>query len=236
MNNLQKLTLLAKLKEHYPNAKTELIYSSTFELLVAVMLSAQMTDKGVNKATAVLFSTANTPEKILELGEENLRTYLKSINLYKTKTKNLIGLCKILVEEHDGEVPHSREALEALPGVGRKTASVVLSIAFDEPTFAVDTHVFRVCNRTKLATAKTTLGVELKLMKIIPEASRKDAHHWLILHGRYVCKAKNPQCFSCPIQEHCLFPDKNLKPTQTQDLTESFTESLQRPIKAAAMA
>ncbi len=203
MNALKRKLLLDTLKKHYPEAKTELNYTSTFELLVAVMLSAQMTDKGVNKATAVLFPLASTPAQILSLGETQLLSYLKSLNLYKTKTKNLLALSQLLIEKHQGEVPARRELLEALPGVGRKTANVVLSIAFTEATIAVDTHVFRVCNRTGLAVGKTPLSVEMKLLKTVPKALRADAHHWLILHGRYVCKAKKPACESCVIREYC---------------------------------
>lgn len=210
MNTSKRKLLLETLSAHYPDAKTELNYSTTFELLVAVLLSAQMTDKGVNKATQVLFPLANTPEQLFALKEEGLLPYLKSINLYKSKTKNLIALCQILLEEHQGKVPNSRESLEALPGVGRKTTNVVLSIAFNHPTLAVDTHVFRVSNRTRLALGKTPLEVEQKLLKIIPEEQRGKAHHWLILHGRYVCKAKKPACETCIIQEYCEFPEKIL--------------------------
>jgi endonuclease-3 len=209
MNKLIRKQMLETLQQAYPNAKTELQYTSPFELLIAVMLSAQMTDKGVNKATAVLFPIANTPEKILALGEETLLTYLKSINLYRTKTQHVLATCQILLERHQGQVPESRAALEALPGVGRKTANVVLSVAFNQPTIAVDTHVFRVCNRTQLAKGNTPLEVENQLLKVVPEALRGDAHHWLILHGRYVCKAKNPECSACILLENCEFREKN---------------------------
>jgi endonuclease-3 len=193
---------------HQP--KTELQYSSTFELLVAVMLSAQMTDKGVNKATDKLFAIANTPQKILKLGEAKLLEYLKSINLYKTKTKNLLKTSELLIEKHNSEVPNTREALEELPGIGRKTANVILSIAFNHPTIAVDTHIFRVSNRTKLAVEKTPRKVEDKLVKIIPKNFLVNAHHWLILHGRYICIARAPKCSICIINDLCEYEDKNL--------------------------
>jgi endonuclease-3 len=209
MNQQGRKRLLSTLEKAYPNAKTELEYTSPFELLIAVMLSAQMTDKGVNKATAVLFPVANTPEKILALGEEKLLPYLKSINLYRTKTQHVLATCQLLLEKHEGQVPNSRTALEALPGVGRKTANVVLSVVFNQPMIAVDTHVFRVCNRTQLAKGKTPLEVENQLLKVVPEALRADAHHWLILHGRYVCKAKKPACSSCILLQDCGFGQKN---------------------------
>ena len=208
MNKAKRTEILERLQAQYPGAKTELNYTTNFELLVSVMLSAQMTDKGVNKATAVLFPIANTPEAFVELGEDGLREYLKSINLFKTKTKNAIKLSEMLLEQHNGEVPDTREALEALPGVGRKTANVVLSIAFDQATMAVDTHIFRLSNRTKFAPGKDPRAVEDKLLKVVPEQFRKDAHHWLILHGRYVCKARSPECEKCCIYELCEYKEK----------------------------
>jgi endonuclease-3 len=189
---------------------TELVYTTHFELLVSVMLAAQMTDKGVNKATEKLFFAANTPQAIIDLGEEKLKEYLKSINLYKTKAKHLMLTAEILLKEHQGVVPDTREALEKLPGVGRKTANVVLSIAFNQPTIAVDTHIFRVANRTKLAVAKTPRAVEDTLARIIPKKFLPPAHHWLVLHGRYVCTARKPHCKTCIIENLCEFEDKNL--------------------------
>jgi len=198
------------LKAANPNPTTELEYSSHFELLCAVLLSAQATDVGVNKATRVLFAVANTPQKILDLGLEGLEQYIKTIGLYKSKAKHLMQTCDILVKEHKGKVPRSRELLEALPGVGRKTANVVLNVAFQEPTMAVDTHIFRVSNRVGLAKGKTPLEVELKLLKRIPEPYLLHAHNWLILHGRYICKARSPDCKSCQVIEYCNYKDKNL--------------------------
>jgi len=193
----------ATLKAANPQPNTELEYTSVFELLTAVLLSAQATDVGVNKATRRLFPVANTPAKILALGEEGLSGYIKTIGLYRTKAKNLLATCKILLEQHGGEVPRSREALEALPGVGRKTANVVLNVAFGEPTMAVDTHIFRVSNRTGLAPGKNVLEVETKLLERVPEAYLVDAHHWLILHGRYVCQARKPLCMQCAVARFC---------------------------------
>lgn len=191
-----------------PEPKTELIYGNAFELLIAVVLSAQSTDKGVNKATVKLFADANTPEAILALGLEGLIEYVKTIGLYNNKAKNIIALCEILINQHNSEVPNTREALEALPGVGRKTANVILNTAFGQPTMAVDTHVFRLGNRTGLAPGKTPLAVEKELLDVIPESYMQHAHHWLILHGRYVCKAKNPLCGECGIRTWCEFKDK----------------------------
>jgi endonuclease-3 len=193
----------ATLKAANPQPASELEYTSVFELLAAVLLSAQATDAGVNKATRRLFPLANTPQKMLALGEEGLSEYIKSIGLYRTKAKNLIATCRILVEQHGGQVPRSREALQALPGVGRKTANVVLNVAFGEPTMAVDTHIFRVSNRTGLAPGKDPYEVEMKLEERVPEAYRVDAHHWLILHGRYVCQARKPQCLQCAVARWC---------------------------------
>ncbi|HEX5355265.1 MAG TPA: endonuclease III [Aquabacterium sp.] len=195
-----------------PHPETELNYSTPFELLTAVLLSAQATDVGVNKATAKLFPVANTPEKILALGEEGLCEYIKTIGLYKSKARHLLETCRMLIAQHGSEVPRTREALEALPGVGRKTANVVLNVAFGEPTMAVDTHIFRVGNRTGLAPGKTPLDVELKLLKRIPPDFRLHAHHWLILHGRYVCQARKPRCWECSVSSVCKFKPKTAAP------------------------
>ncbi|MES9968165.1 MAG: endonuclease III, partial [Sedimenticola sp.] len=191
-----------------PNPETELNYSSPFELLIAVILSAQATDKGVNKATAKLFPVANTPQAISSLGEDGLKDYIKTIGLYNSKGANIIKTCRILTEEYAGEVPEDRKALEALPGVGRKTANVVLNTAFGHPTMAVDTHIFRVSNRTRLAPGKTVLEVEKKLLRFTPREFLVDAHHWLILHGRYTCIARKPRCGSCIIEDLCEFKEK----------------------------
>jgi len=195
-----------------PHPETELEYSSPFELLTAVLLSAQATDVGVNKATRKLFPVANTPQAILGLGLDGLCDYIKTIGLYKSKAKHLLETCRMLIELHGGEVPRSREALEALPGVGRKTANVVLNVAFGEPTMAVDTHIFRVGNRTGLAVGKTPLAVEQKLLKRIPPEYLQHAHHWLILHGRYVCQARKPRCWDCGVREFCRFKPKTAAP------------------------
>nr|WP_295382560.1 endonuclease III [Pseudoxanthomonas sp.] len=202
--------LFSRLRELNPKPTTELEYSSPFELLVAVTLSAQATDVGVNKATRRLFPAANTPEKILALGEEGLKKYIATIGLFNAKAKNVIATCRILVDQYGGEVPRSREALEALPGVGRKTANVVLNTAFGEPTMAVDTHIFRVANRTGLAPGKNVREVEDGLLKVVPPEFLHDAHHWLILHGRYVCKARKPDCPQCVIRDLCRYPDKTV--------------------------
>src|ERR1700760_4179883 len=191
-----------------PIPQTELEFINPFTLLIAVVLSAQATDVGVNKATPALFALADTPEKMLALGEERLIELIRTIGLFRTKAKNLMALSRILVDQHGGEVPRDRAALEALPGVGRKTANVVLNVAFGEPTIAVDTHIFRVSNRTGLAPGKTPDAVEAKLMKVVPERCRQHAHHWLILHGRYVCKARKPECPTCIIRDLCAFKDK----------------------------
>ena len=193
----------ATLKAANPHPVTELEYTSVFELLAAVLLSAQATDVGVNKATRRLFPVANTPARILALGEEGLSDYIKTIGLYRTKAKNLLATCRILLEQHGGQVPRTREALQALPGVGRKTANVVLNVAFGEPTMAVDTHIFRVSNRTGLAPGKNELEVEMKLLERVPDDYLVDAHHWLILHGRYVCQARKPQCLQCAVARYC---------------------------------
>lgn len=209
MNAAKRREIFLRLQQDNPNPTTELEYSSSFELLIAVILSAQATDKGVNIATRKLFPVANTPEKILALDEE-LVEYVKSIGLYKTKAKNILATCQLLIDQHDSEVPNTREALEKLPGVGRKTANVILNTAFGEPTMAVDTHIFRVANRTKIAPGKTVLAVETKLMKVIPKEFLLNAHHWLILHGRYTCKARKPECGRCIIHHLCEFKDKVL--------------------------
>lgn len=200
--------LFERLRAANPQPTTELEYRSTFELLIAVILSAQATDRSVNIATRKLFPIANTPQALLALGEEGLLSYIRTIGLYKNKGKNIVATCRLLIEQHDGEVPRQREALEALPGVGRKTANVVLNTAFGEPTMAVDTHIFRVSNRTGLAPGKTVLAVEKKLLKNIPIEFLHDAHHWLILHGRYVCKARKPNCPVCPIADLCSYRRK----------------------------
>ncbi|SEL82188.1 DNA-(apurinic or apyrimidinic site) lyase /endonuclease III [Pseudoxanthomonas sp. GM95] len=201
-------TLFSRLAELNPNPTTELEYSSPFELLIAVILSAQATDVGVNKATRKLYPVANTPQAILDLGEEGLKRYISTIGLFNAKARNVIATCQILVEQHHGEVPRKRESLEALPGVGRKTANVVLNTAFGESTMAVDTHIFRVANRTGLAPGKDVRVVEDKLVKVIPAHYLYNAHHWLILHGRYVCKARKPDCPQCVISDLCRFKDK----------------------------
>ncbi len=198
----------ATLKAANPQPNTELEYTSVFELLAAVLLSAQATDVGVNKATRRLFPVANTPQKILALGLEGLEGYIKTIGLYRSKARHLMETCRILVEQHGGEVPRTREALEALPGVGRKTANVVLNVAFGEPTLAVDTHIFRVGNRTGLAPGKTPYEVEMQLLKRIPAQYLVDAHHWLILHGRYICQARKPLCGQCAVSRYCDFRPK----------------------------
>ncbi|NWG87038.1 MAG: endonuclease III [Hydrogenophilaceae bacterium] len=213
MNANKRRAIFECLRAANPKPTTELNYRTPFELLVAVVLSAQATDVGVNKATATLFKVANTPKKLLALGEAGLKQHIRTIGLYQTKAKNLIGLCRQLLELHGGEVPAEREALEALPGVGRKTANVVLNTAFGQPTIAVDTHIFRVANRIGLAPGKTVLEVEKKLLKTTPDEFKHDAHHWLILHGRYVCKARKPDCPHCLIRDLCdnpVFPlEKN---------------------------
>ncbi|SEN56646.1 DNA-(apurinic or apyrimidinic site) lyase /endonuclease III [Duganella sp. CF517] len=195
-----------------PSPKTELEYTTPFELLIAVLLSAQSTDVGVNKATRKLYPVANTPAKILELGEEELKSYIQTIGLYKTKAKNVIATCKILLEQHGGEVPNDRASLEALPGVGRKTANVVMNTAFGELTMAVDTHIFRVSNRTGLAPGKNVDIVEQKLLRFVPKDFLQDAHHWLILHGRYTCKARKPECWNCIQQDLCDYRQKTPMP------------------------
>ncbi len=210
MNGAKVERFFALLKAANPSPQTELEYASVFELLTAVLLSAQATDVGVNKATRRLFAVANTPAQILALGQDGLEAYIKTIGLYRSKARHLLQTCQILIERHGGEVPRSRDALEALPGVGRKTANVVLNVAFGEPTMAVDTHIFRVSNRTGLAPGKTPLAVELGLLNRVPEAYLADAHHWLILHGRYVCQARKPLCNVCAVIHECDY-GRNLK-------------------------
>ncbi len=204
----------ATLKAANPTPVTELEYTSVFELLAAVLLSAQATDVGVNKATRKLFPVAGTPQAILDLGLERLEGFVKTIGLYRTKARNLLETCRILVEQYQGEVPRTREALEALPGVGRKTANVVLNVAFGQPTMAVDTHIFRVSNRTGLAPGKNPLQVEMALIKRVPPAYAVDSHHWLILHGRYVCQARTPRCWECAVSAYCAFKDKTPAPAR----------------------
>ena len=210
MNPEKRQEIFLRLQAANPHPTTELEYHSAFELLISVILSAQATDISVNAATRQLFPVANTPQGILELGEEKLRGYVQRIGLYKTKAKHIIQTCRLLLENHDGEVPQTREGLEALPGVGRKTASVVLNTAFGQPTIAVDTHIFRVSNRTGLAPGKTTLEVEQKLLKFVPDRFKHDAHHWLILHGRYVCQARKPKCGICSIVDLCDYRHKEI--------------------------
>ncbi|MEK7845105.1 MAG: endonuclease III [Pseudomonadota bacterium] len=210
MNLAKRHEIFACLKSANPHPATELEYHSPFELLIAVILSAQATDKSVNRATRKLFPQANTPEKIFALGEAGLADFIKSIGLYKTKARNILATCQLLMQQHHSEVPRTREQLEQLPGVGRKTANVVLNTAFGEPTIAVDTHIFRVANRTGIAPGKNVLEVELKLLKVVPKEFRLDAHHWLILHGRYVCKARKPECAVCIINHLCEYEHKNM--------------------------
>ncbi len=210
MNPAKRREIFMRFRINNPHPTTELEYTTPFELLVAVVLSAQATDVSVNAATRVLFPLANTPEAILRLGEQKFSEYVQRIGLYRTKSKHILQLCRILVEQHGGAVPQTREELEALPGVGRKTANVVLNTAFGQPTIAVDTHIFRVSNRTGLAPGKDVLEVERKLLKFVPEEFRHDAHHWLILHGRYVCQARKPKCPQCLIADLCEYKDKTI--------------------------
>jgi len=208
MNKTKRLEILTRLRDNNPNPTTELEFSSPFELLIAVLLSAQATDVSVNKATAKLYPVANTPEAILALGVDGLKEYIKTIGLFNAKAENTIKTCKMLIELHNSEVPENREALEALPGVGRKTANVVLNTAFGWPTIAVDTHIDRVSNRTKFAMGKNVVEVENKLLKVVPKEFKVDVHHWLILHGRYICTARKPKCGACIIEDLCEFKDK----------------------------
>jgi len=210
MNSEKRAAIYAKLRELDPNPDTELHYDSPFELLVAVILSAQATDISVNKATDHLYPIANTPEKILALGVAGLKPYIQTIGLFNNKAENIIKTCRMLIDEHDSQVPTTRDELEKLPGVGRKTANVILNTAFGEPTIAVDTHIFRVSNRTGIAKGKTPLEVEKRLVRLTPDEFKKNAHHWLILHGRYVCKARKPMCGECAIIDWCEFRHKEL--------------------------
>jgi len=208
MNSQKRQEIFQRLRQHIPEPTTELHYHTPFELLVAVTLSAQATDKGVNKATDKLFPVANTPKTILALGEGGLKKYIKTIGLFNSKARHIIKACQILIEQHNSVVPEDRAALEALPGVGRKTANVILNTAFGHPTIAVDTHIFRVSNRTRIAPGKTVLEVEKKLLKFVPDEFKLDAHHWLILHGRYTCIARKPRCGSCVIEDLCEYKKK----------------------------
>ncbi|MCR4301860.1 MAG: endonuclease III [Sulfuricaulis sp.] len=208
MNAQKRREIFARLKQANPRPITELKYRTPFELLVCVILSAQATDKSVNKATAELFKVARTPTQILGLGLRGLKRYIKTIGLYNTKAANILNTCRLLVEQHGGRVPDTREALESLPGVGRKTANVLLNTAFGQPTIAVDTHIFRVANRTGIAPGKNVLAVERRLLRLVPEEYRHDAHHWLILHGRYTCIARKPRCFECVIYDLCEYGAK----------------------------
>ncbi|WP_145534196.1 endonuclease III [Yersinia alsatica] len=208
MNKEKRVAILTRLRDNNPHPTTELVYHTPFELLISVLLSAQATDVSVNKATAKLYPVANTPQAILDLGVEGLKPYIKTIGLFNTKAENVIKTCGILLEKHHGEVPEDRAALEALPGVGRKTANVVLNTAFGWPTIAVDTHIFRVCNRTGFAPGSNVDQVEAKLLKVVPAEFKLDCHHWLILHGRYTCIARKPRCGSCIIEDLCEFKEK----------------------------
>ncbi|MFN0316990.1 MAG: endonuclease III [Burkholderiales bacterium] len=208
MNNTIRSEIFRRFRDLLPNPATELAYQSPFQLLVAVVLSAQATDKSVNKATVGLFEAAPTPQAMVGLGENGVMEHIKSIGLFRTKAKNVVALSRLLMEHHGGEVPQSREELEALPGVGRKTANVILNTAFGQPTIAVDTHIFRVCNRTGIAPGKDVVAVENRLMRVVQPEYRLNAHHWLILHGRYVCKARTPECPRCPIADLCEFKRK----------------------------
>ena len=213
MNKEKRTEIYSRLRALNPHPDTELNYTTPFELLIAVILSAQATDVGVNKAIALLYPVANTPQAILDLGVPGLKHYIRTIGLFNTKAENIIKTCRILVENHNSEVPRTRDALEALPGVGRKTANVVLNTAFGEPTIAVDTHIYRVANRTGLAKGKTPLEVEKRLTKLTPDEFKQDAHHWLILHGRYVCKARKPDCPNCAIADQCEYRPKMVADT-----------------------
>lgn len=210
MNDDKRREIFERLRRENPKPTTELRYRTPFQLLVAVILSAQATDVSVNKATRKLFKEAKTPQAIVKLGEEGLKPYIQSIGLFNSKARNIVQTCEQLIERHGGRVPETRQELEALPGVGRKTANVVLNTAFGQPTIAVDTHIFRVCNRTRVAPGSTPLAVEKKLLKVVPDEYKRDAHHWLILHGRYVCTARSPRCPECVINDLCEHKEKNL--------------------------
>jgi len=229
VNRERRAEIFRRLQALNPEPTTELVYRNPFELLVAVLLSAQATDRSVNLVTPALFAAAPTPAAMLELGEEGIAGYIRTIGLYRSKARHLAATCRILVEEHGGEVPRDRESLERLPGVGRKTANVVLNTAFGEPTVAVDTHIFRVANRTGIAPGKTPAAVEQKLLKTVPKAYLRDCHHWLILHGRYVCKARKPECWRCPIADLCDWKPKTPAP-------ESATPAREPRGRAAADA
>jgi endonuclease III len=233
VNAARRRAIYQRLAAANPNPTTELNYSTPFELLIAVILSAQATDIGVNKATARLFPVANTPEKILALGEQGLREYIKTIGLFNSKARNVIRTCEILITEHGSKVPRDRRALEALPGVGRKTANVILNTAFGEPTIAVDTHIFRVANRTGLAKGKTPRQVEDALVRYTPEEFRRDAHHWLILHGRYVCVARKPKCPQCPILDLCEYRAKTAAAAADDDTGRRPSSRAEGPAKGS---
>jgi len=211
MNPQKRHQIFSRLREHIQEPRSDLVYQSNFELLIAVLLSAQATDVSVNKATAKLYPVANTPQQLLALGEDGIKQYIKTIGLFNSKAKNIIASCRILIDQYNSEVPEDRAALESLPGVGRKTANVVLNVAFGHPTIAVDTHIFRVSNRTGIAPGKDVLKVEQKLLKFVAEEFKLDAHHWLILHGRYTCIARKPRCGSCVIEDLCEFKQKNIE-------------------------
>ncbi len=211
MNSKKRYEIFSRLREHIKQPRSELQYRSNFELLISVLLSAQATDVSVNKATAKLYPVANTPQKMLALGEDGVKHYIKTIGLFNSKAKNVVATCKLLIEQHDSVVPQDRSSLEALPGVGRKTANVILNVAFGQPTIAVDTHIFRVSNRTAIAPGKNVLVVEKKLLKFVADEFKLDAHHWLILHGRYTCIARKPRCGSCVIEDLCEFRPKNIE-------------------------
>ena len=211
MNADKRREIFTRLREHIPRPRSELEYRSNFELLISVLLSAQATDVSVNKATVGLYRVANTPEAMLELGEDGIKEHIKTIGLYNAKAKNIIATCKILIEKHGSEVPADRAALEALPGVGRKTANVILNVAFGQPTIAVDTHIFRVSNRTRIAPGRNVLEVEKKLLRFVSDEFKLDAHHYLILHGRYTCVARKPRCGSCVISDLCEYRHKNIE-------------------------
>lgn len=221
MNSSKRHEIFSRLKTANPYPATELVYNTPFELLVAVILSAQATDRSVNQATKILFLKANTPKKIHALGETRLRGFIKSIGLYKTKTKNILETCRLLIQNHNGNVPQTRDELETLPGVGHKTANVILNTAFGEPTIAVDTHIYRVANRTGLAAGKNVSEVEIKLLKFVPKEFHHNAHHWLILHGRYVCKARKPECARCIIEDLCDFTNKTVETNAPHSLATS---------------
>ena len=231
MNKDKRAEMFRRFQQANPKPQTELVYSSPFELLVAVALSAQATDISVNKATAGLFAVANTPQQILDLGVEGLKPYIRTIGLYNTKAKNVIEACRVLCNEHAGQVPQQREALEALPGVGRKTANVVLNTAFGQPAMAVDTHIFRVSNRTGLAKGKTVLAVEKALLRFVPKEYLVDAHHWLILHGRYVCLARTPKCPECQISDLCDYRPKSIVNSKGKIVAGPLSSASARAVK-----